>query len=923
MTLLFQFLERRHVWYNMHALVHDLATSVLGDDLIVIDASKKSHIASEQKYCRYALLTNYDGETELPNILPKKIHVLHFSSSKKLDLHDGSFSFAKCLRILDFSGCFSIILSSSIGQLSQLRCLIAPNVQNESLPESIAELSKLQYLNLQGSSLMSALPESIGNLSGLIFLCLSGCIGILEVPESFGGLKSLMHLDMSKCFGITGLPESIGGLKSLRHLDMSNCSRISVLPESIGGLKSLVHLDMSICFGITVLPESIGELKSLEHLDMSISGITVLPESFGGLENLMHLNMSKCSRITGLPYSLGNLTNLHYLDLSECSCVKKIPESLGGLSQLEYLNLSGCDSITRLPEAIGSLINLQYLYLTYSVQIEELPESFHNLQNLVHLDLAHCYCAEGLQEALCGLTTLEHLDMSKFQINDLCIPGDLFDAMGNLTNLKYLNLRDMNCYPDFIGTLTNLEHLVLAGNKLIFSLPESISNLKKLHTLDLSYCEKLKALPDCISEITTLKSLLIEGCSNELKDRVSSKLHYPLKVPLRFLLTESCSDELKDQTSSELHHLLNVPLFKVQADDIHACSNLHLLNDANVPELRICSLENVRFLDEAHKVRLLYKSSLSKLTLAWTLHVDRFVDDKDLLGQLVPPRGLKCLNLKGYSSPSFPSWIMYISYLRPNIVRITLDGLVTCSDLPPLGQLRNLEELHMANCPRVKKIDKDFCGGKGAFPRLSEFILVSMEGLEEWSTTYSVEDGYAEEFMFPMLHILIVEDCPGLMLKPCPPTFRKCTIQESDQVISSLEEVGNNIGHLASSIPSTMLTIRGSDNKSLRLFHHFSTLQELQICNCPNLTSLPESIRHLISLQSMELHCCESISALPEWIGDLFCLRSLNITGCGAIKSLPLSIQQLKKLQTLQIKDNLELKRWCESEENKKQLTHI
>lgn len=85
----------------MHDLVHDLDTLVLGDDLLVIDASKKSTNTSEKKYCWYALLTNYDGETELSYILPKKIRVLHFYSSRKLDLHDGSFSFAKHLRILD------------------------------------------------------------------------------------------------------------------------------------------------------------------------------------------------------------------------------------------------------------------------------------------------------------------------------------------------------------------------------------------------------------------------------------------------------------------------------------------------------------------------------------------------------------------------------------------------------------------------------------------------------------------------------------------------------------------------------------------------------------------------------------------------------------------------------------------------------
>jgi Leucine-rich repeat (LRR) protein len=197
--LLFQYLEvPGALQYTMHDLVHELARSVLNDEdeLIVIDAANKKvralHVGNtmEQKYCRYALLTNYDGRTMLSDILPKKVRALHFSSSCKLAPNDGSFSFAMCLRILDFSECSGIILPSSTGQLNQLKCLIAPNLQNKRLPDSIVQLTKLQHLNLCGSSLMSALPESIGKLSGLIYLCLSHCSGILKVPESLGGLKS-------------------------------------------------------------------------------------------------------------------------------------------------------------------------------------------------------------------------------------------------------------------------------------------------------------------------------------------------------------------------------------------------------------------------------------------------------------------------------------------------------------------------------------------------------------------------------------------------------------------------------------------------------------------------------------------------------------------------------------------------------------
>lgn len=137
--------------------------------------------------------------------------------------------------------------------------------------------------------------------------------------------------------------------------------------------------------------------------------------------------------------------------------------------------------------------------------------------------------------------------------------------------------------------------------------------------------------------------------------------------------------------------------------------------------------------------------------MAWSLDADRFLNDDDSLGQLVPPRGLKRLFLEGYSSQSFPGWLMGIYHHLPNLVRIDLDTLPRCNNLPPLGQLPNLEGLTLRKCPSIRKVDKDFCGGKGAFPRLSRFSLFRMDGLEEWSTAYSVKDGEMEEFMFPVL----------------------------------------------------------------------------------------------------------------------------------------------------------------------------
>ncbi|XP_022685133.1 uncharacterized protein LOC111258282 [Setaria italica] len=276
-NLSFQTWEDHMERYTMHDLVHDLVALIMGDELIVSYVASKNNKAHSQKYCRYASVTKYDHTTRLSNVLPSKVRALHFSDSGKLDLSCEAFSFAKCLHILDFSGCSGLLLPASIGQLKQLKYLTAPRMQNEVLPEFMTELPKLQYLNLNGSSNISGLPESMGKLGSLRYLGLSGCSGISKLPGSFGDLKCMMHLDMSGCSGISELPNLLGNLTNLHHLDLSECSNLKAIPESLCGLMHLQYLNLSSCRSITRLPMGIGGVVHLSTLDIRVTNVREVP----------------------------------------------------------------------------------------------------------------------------------------------------------------------------------------------------------------------------------------------------------------------------------------------------------------------------------------------------------------------------------------------------------------------------------------------------------------------------------------------------------------------------------------------------------------------------------------------------------------------------------------------------------------------
>ncbi|XP_037454543.1 putative disease resistance protein RGA1 [Triticum dicoccoides] len=399
--------------FTMHDLVHDLARSVIAEELAVFDAEIASN-ARRKEYCRYASLTNcnisdYIKARKMSTIFPPKLRAMHFSDC---EFHGGAFSFPKCLHVLDLSGCSIKEFPSALGQLKQLEFLIAPELQDRQFPQSITRLSKLHYLNLNGSREISEISSSLGKLGSLAHLDLSNCTSIKVIPETLGSLRNLQTLDLKGCEKLKCLPENLGSLKNLQTLNLSGCDRLKSLPESLGSLENLQKLDLSGCYrlgssGRDPLPESLGNLKTLQTLDLSACySLRFLPKSLGSLKNLQTLNIFHCQKLESLPESLGSLKNLQTLDLSRCYELKSLPESLGGLKNLQTLNLFRCAELEYLPESVGSLENLQTLDLSNCWKLGSLPENLESLKNLQTLNLSSCYKLKSLPESLENLTII-------------------------------------------------------------------------------------------------------------------------------------------------------------------------------------------------------------------------------------------------------------------------------------------------------------------------------------------------------------------------------------------------------------------------------------------------------------------------------------------------------------------------------------
>ncbi|KAI5009301.1 hypothetical protein ZWY2020_011438 [Hordeum vulgare] len=262
--------------FTMHDLVHDLARSVMDDEILLA-----GNIGGNR--CHYALL-NDCSKTLLES---RRIRALRFMGSAIIRFDVDAFASSKSLRVLDLSECSIHTLPDSIGQLKQLRYLNAPRVQNEVIPDSITRLSKLLYLSLRGSSL-SALPESIGemevadselpmqqwrllrHISGLKLLRITGCCADLTVsPDMIPHLSSVTQLVISAC-NISSLPHLVMDLTGLKVLEIHGCEGIGSLPEGVQHLTKLWMLWIRGCPDLKKWCESEENKMKLAHIKKKV-----------------------------------------------------------------------------------------------------------------------------------------------------------------------------------------------------------------------------------------------------------------------------------------------------------------------------------------------------------------------------------------------------------------------------------------------------------------------------------------------------------------------------------------------------------------------------------------------------------------------------------------------------------------------------
>ncbi|KAK3404864.1 hypothetical protein EUGRSUZ_K01165 [Eucalyptus grandis] len=384
-------------------------------------------------------------------------------------------------------------LPSSIGNLSKLNYLaLCFNELSGEIPPSIGMLESLHYLYLYANNLNGRIPTSLGKLGNLVELNVSQNYLSGSVPREICNLRSLTVLSLRGNRLSGSIPIKIGGLTSLNKLDLSFNNLTGSIPYSIINLSSLSVLRLSQNNFSGPIPTSVGSLANLTQLLFSFNMFSgSLPPEFNRLTHLTHLDMGNnklegelpkdvClgrslqnftafkNHFTGpIPTSLKNCTTL--IRLSNI-IIGNVPIEIGLLSHLAHLNLASNNLSRLMPVQLGSCKNLLTLNMSRNKFWKSIPPEIGNAQFLEVLDISHNLLTGNIPGVLGHLRMLQVLNISHNNLS-----GSIPHTFGDMSALTSINLS----YNNLEGPLPN-HNKGICGN--VIGLPKCNSiKSKKLN----------------------------------------------------------------------------------------------------------------------------------------------------------------------------------------------------------------------------------------------------------------------------------------------------------------------------------------------------------------------------------------------------------------------------------------------------------
>nr|POE69753.1 putative disease resistance rpp13-like protein 1 [Quercus suber] len=558
-------------------------------------------------------------------------------------------------------------------------------------------------------------------------------------------------------------------------------------------------------------------------------------------------------------------------------CIKELPKSIGKLRHLRLLCIKDT-YIKLIPNSVSMLYNLQTLVIKDCHFLKELPKDLQNLINLRHIDIDHCY-------------------IKQLPIN-----------MGQLTCLQTLPLfivgQDVGCRIEELGCLSQLR-----GKVYIYNLEHvrdkeegktaNLAEKPKVHKLGLHWRSWRKRegnnndedVLEGLQPHPNLKSLKIEYFNGEKfpswllrSDNIRGGL-----LLFDHLLEFCLSYCRKCEKIPTLGHLPSLKVLRIGGMDNVRCIGTEFYNGYNgegssnsrggsgstvlFPALETFILNSMHNLVE-------WTEPTAEIGMIFPrLEYLKVSDCEKLIGAPRHFPSLKELSFYKIRGSAFEKIISELTTLTS--LKISEISELACLPEHFLQKNRSLVDLRIGECADLESI----LPHEHVWPICTSLRSLSINGCDKLST---LPDALHN------LHCLEkfeVNCCRNLRSFPSISSFlQNLLISCSDEVLPVLQSCMSLQNLIICNCPR-LISI-----PDLRNLH---SLTYLEIYSCPDLISIPD-LKELPSLAQLEIWDCSNLILIPD-LKEYPSLTQLKISGCSNLISIP-DIHELHSLTHLGIR---------------------
>ncbi|XP_008275217.1 leucine-rich repeat-containing protein 8E [Stegastes partitus] len=332
-------------------------------------------------------------------------------------------------------------LPDTVFELTEVESLKLEQVNNVTIPHSVAKLDSLQELSLIYSPAKLQLPalnhlkehlkvlrlafESLEEvpvwmyiLHGLEELHLSGPltneVSKSATLDSLRELRSLSVLTLRS--NLTKIPPSVGDIAlQLQRLCIYNEGAKLQAFSSLKKLTNLISLELVGC-ELERIPSAVFSLSNLQELDLKENKLSTVEEilSLQHCQRLVTLRLWH-NKIAYIPDHISKLHTLETLDMS-WNKLRKLPSRLFYCTKLRHLDVSH-NQLTSLPSEVSILQGLQFFSAAFN-SLETLPEELFSCKRLKTLVLGN-NCLSYLSSRVSNLAQLVRLDIKGNRLESL------------------------------------------------------------------------------------------------------------------------------------------------------------------------------------------------------------------------------------------------------------------------------------------------------------------------------------------------------------------------------------------------------------------------------------------------------------------------------------------------------------------------